>query len=191
MLLVLGYRLLTIFMSNLLPHNHIKLVKRLYKAKTISVTIWFLIAMTVFGVVLFLPTLFTINSRFGIAQHQIKTLEQSGELVSPVDIALYEKTVEGLLQSLAAPQPLPPTRYINILTNTLTPGVTLTGFEILKSDDRIMVRTGGIATTRESLQAYLIMLEQHDMVAMVDNPISNYIGSRDTEFSVVVTFNKE
>ncbi len=178
-------------MSNLLPHNHIRLVKRLYKAKTISVTIWFLIAMTILGVVLFLPTLFTINSRFGIAQNQIKTLEQSGELVSPVDIALYEKNAEALLQSLAAPQPLSPTSYIGILTSVLTPGVTLTGFEILKSDDRTMVRTAGIAKTRESLQAYLVTLEQHNMVAVVDNPISNYIGSRDIEFSVVVTFNKE
>jgi hypothetical protein len=174
-------------MINLLPAQQKKLVKRWYMLRALSVALGALIIMTALGALLFIPTLVTINSRYIIARNQIELLESTGTVASPVDIAGFDARSAALLAKLASARKTPPTEYIALLRDVAPDGVSPTGFAAVSGDTPQQTITG-FANSREQLQVYVMALEALPSVAVVDAPISNYVGSKNVEFSITVTF---
>jgi Tfp pilus assembly protein PilN len=174
-------------MTNLLPYNQKKLVHRLAFLKLLTVTFAALLLLLVLGAILFFPTLITINSRYRLAQNQVLLLEKSGAIASPVDIASFDALTNALVQKLAAPSVAAPTEYIDTILSVVPAGIVIDGYT-LSSTDAKAISVHGIAATREALQSYISMLEALPRVDMVDSPISNYVASKNSEFSITVSF---
>lgn len=152
--------------------------------------IWIVILLVFVGALLFLPTLITINSRYSIAEQQIKKLEESGNIVKAVDIASLEARTRILLAKLGAPATSSPVEYIAFVRE-LTPAATISlkGFT-MDSSAKPILGVSGIAKTRQDLQKFVDTIKANDTVALVDSPVSNFVKSTDNEFKITITFKK-
>ncbi len=163
------------------------MVRTWYTLRTLTAVVGVCIVLALLSMILFFPTLFTINSRYMLAQEQIAQLEKSGAVVSPVDIASFTGRTSALVQKLASSVPTPPTAYVTIARNAAPKGVQLFGFTQQPGDVPMLI-VSGTADTREQLQGYITTLEQTGGVKMVDSPIGNYINSKNIEFTISIVF---
>jgi Tfp pilus assembly protein PilN len=174
-------------MINLLPYRERKVIERVRMLRAASSTLGALIVLTIVGGLLFLPTLMTINSRHALAEDQIALLEQEGIVASAVDIANLENRANMLVSKFAAPTGIAPIDRVITLRRLVTNGISLTGF-VLDTTDQRLIQINGIAASREALQVFVGTLEEEGSISMVDSPITNYVKSKDNEFTIKVTF---
>jgi Tfp pilus assembly protein PilN len=174
-------------MINLLPYQERKTIKRVRILRAASATLGALIILTITGGLLFLPSLMTISSRHALAEQQIARLEQEGVVASAVDIAALEDRANTLVSKFATPTGIPPIDRVATLRNRTTSGISLTGF-VLDQEDPLQLEVNGTAASREALQRFVISLEEEASINTVDSPITNYVKSKDNEFTIRVMF---
>lgn len=174
-------------MINILPYNHKKAIDQLRTTRVVTITLWAFILLVVIAGLLLVPLLVTIDSRFSLANSQIKQLEKEGVVVSSVDVAALESRVKALSEKLAAPLAPAPSDYIKVVQSIATPGIALSGFAMEKGEvPRLDI--AGTASSREALQRFIAALEASESVAMVESPVSNYVKSANSSFSIKVSF---
>lgn len=171
-------------MINILPYNERKIIDRVRILRIITTLIWSLVILVLVGTILYFPTLITINSRYAIALNQMRLLEKSGTIISPVDVTSLDTRTRTLQAKLAATLSTTPIEYLSI-ARKLTPGdVNVTGFSVTKNTLQIT----GIATTRRALQSYISILQNNSSIQSVDSPVSNFVKSVRIPFTISVTF---
>lgn len=175
-------------MINILPYHQKKAIERLRMLRVASVTIWALAFLAGAAMLLLVPLLVTINSRFAIAGGQIEELERAGIVVRPVDVAALEARTQRLLQKLAAPTAPSPIEYIAVVRGIPAQGITLSGYTTGESNAPIL-EVAGTAATREALQRFIAALEKDERIASVESPVSNYVKSAASPFTISITFN--
>ncbi|MCC6198717.1 hypothetical protein IT401_00680 [Candidatus Nomurabacteria bacterium] len=173
-------------MSNILSYTQKKYITRIRVLRMAIATASALVLLGGIVLLLMLPLLVTINSRFSLAENQISLLEREGSLARPEDVDALTARIEALSQKLAAPLPASPTEAITTVREAEVPGIILTGFSFETSSPALEV--AGTAATREALQQFVTALESHSRIAMVDSPVSNYVQSTKGTFTVTVTF---
>lgn len=174
-------------MINLLPYQEKKLIQRIMIMRVVTTTLVVATILAVVGGLLFLPTLLTIGSRYDLAQSQISRLEQEGVVTSTVNIADLEKRTTTLEEKFAQVLPTSPIAYVTAVRQAVVPGITLVGYTLDK-DQKKMLTVTGIAANREVLQSFANTLQTNDMIASIDNPIVNYVKSKDNQFTISVVF---
>lgn len=174
-------------MINILPYQNKKSVRTLRALRIVTTTVATFLILIGVAALLLIPLLITINSRFAIADAQIKELEKSGIIISPINVSTIETRANMLVAKLALPLPLPPTAYITTLTSIPRPGITLSGFSMSNAQTST-VEVAGFAATRERLQQFILLLENNDRIEKVESPVSNFVKSTNSPFSIVVTF---
>jgi hypothetical protein len=177
-------------MINLLPYSQKKMVKRIRGLRAASATIGALILLVIIGGILFLPSLLTINSRYSLAQNEIKSLENSGVVTSDADIAALQARTQLLLKQFTAVLPTAPTVYVALAREQAAAGISLTGF-VVKDAPEPTLQVTGIAATREVLQKYIERIKAQETVSSVDDPIANYLKSKNSEFTITITFKQK
>ena len=177
-------------MINLLPYNQKKIVKGIRALRAVSVLISALIILVVIGAILFLPSLMTINSRYSLAQNEIKSLENSGVVTSDADIAALQARTQLLVKQFTTQLPTAPTIYIALSQKHVATGITLGGF-VMKDAPEPTLQVTGIAANREALQKYIERIKAEESVASVDDPIANYLKSKNSEFTITITFRQK
>jgi len=172
-------------MINILPYSYKKDVNRLRRLRVFTVTIWAITILALIAVLLWFPLLVTINSRFAIANKQIAELERTGVVVSPVNVALLEERAKTLADKLATDLPPAPTQYVALIQSVPHSGITLSGF-VVGATSALSIEVTGVAATREALQRFIAALEANEIVTAVESPVSNYVKSVQSPFSITV-----
>lgn len=172
-------------MINLLPYKEKKSIEKIRGilfARTVAAGFAF-IAFA--AIVLLIPTLVTINSRFNIVTNQIKSLENNGSIASDVDIASLVNRAQISQSKLAIPETIQPTQYIDLVKTVIPKGVLVDRFA-LDEDKNLIV--SGTAQSREVLQSFIRDLEGNEKVASVDSPVSNFIKNNNSLFKITILF---
>jgi hypothetical protein len=173
-------------MINILPYKQKKLIDRLRILRVVTTTLWAVIFLVGSAMLLLVPLLVTTNSRFAITEEQIRHLEQSGIVISPVDVASIRERTNALLAKLAASLPPSPTEYVAVVRGVQGPDITISGYSMGSSEPRLEIV--GTAATREGLQRFIATLEKHQRVASVESPVSNYVKRTNSSFTITVVF---
>ncbi len=173
-------------MSNILPYTQKKQVARIRVFRLAIATVSALALLTGIAVLLMLPLLVTINTRFALAEKQIVALENEGSLARPADVDALSARVDALSRKLASPLPASPMEAITVVRSVAVPGITLTGFSL--ETPAAALEVAGTAATREALQRFVATLEAAPQIALVDSPVSNYVQSTKGTFTIIVTF---
>ncbi|HEY0980453.1 MAG TPA: hypothetical protein VGE18_03555 [Candidatus Paceibacterota bacterium] len=174
-------------MRNLLPYSEKETIDRLRTARMLTVALISLILLAALLCLLLTPTFLTINSRHTLWQGEIQRLEDSGVAVSAAALEAHALRAKTLKNEFAGPESYSPISAIVVARSVVPAGITLSGFAFTAGVDRTLT-IQGVVTTRDVLQAYADALEKHPTVAMVDNPVTNYLKQRDNEFTLTVTF---
>jgi hypothetical protein len=172
-------------MINLLPYKEKKSIEKIRGilfARTIAAGFVF---VAFAAIVLLIPTIVTINSRFNIVTSQIKSLENSGSIASDVDIASLVNRAQISQSKLFIPEIVQPTQYIDLVKSIIPNGIVVDRF-VVDVDKNLAV--SGTAQSREILQLFIKNLEQNDKVASVDNPVSNFIKNNNSLFKITISF---
>jgi hypothetical protein len=176
-------------MINLLPYNQKKIADRLVLLRIGIATVLGLVLLMVIGIILFVPTLLTINNRYTIATGQVEQFRASGAVVSPSEVSNLQDRTAVLVEKFAAPATLAPGDYIRLIQKTSISGISFTGFTLQPGEIPAM-QVVGIAANREKLQAFVGALRKAQGVERVDNPLSNLVKSKNGDFVLTVQFAK-
>jgi hypothetical protein len=174
-------------MINVLPTNQKKMVERLRVLRLVSVTLWAAVLLIIVAVLLLLPLLVTINSRYSLANMQLLRLEETGAVINPIDASAIAKQAQDLGAKLAADSSQTPIEYIGIVRLAATNGITLSGFSMQDIKNK-KLEIAGSAATREALQRFIAVLQKSPGVKTVESPVSNFVKSTNSTFVVTITF---
>lgn len=172
-------------MINLLPYKEKKIIERVRTLRLLQISIMGVICLALVSVVLLIPTLITINSRFNIFSKQITTLQQSGMIASAVDLASINQRAQRAQAKLSIPKEKQPTDYIDMVRSVVPRGIVVDRFVI--GNDKLL-EVSGIADNRELLQSFIKVLEADESIALVDSPVSNFVKSKNSEFKITISF---
>lgn len=163
------------------------MIERIRILRVVTVTLWAGILLVVAAALLLVPLLITINSRFALGSAQITALEKEGIVLDPIDVASLSSRVDVLLQKLAAPTTPAPMSYIDMIRNAAPRGIILSGF-VFSTKENPSVEVSGTASTRQALQAFISTLEKRENVTLVESPVSNYVKSTNSAFTITIIF---
>lgn len=174
-------------MIDILPHPQKILIRRMRSMRIVTTCLFGLVVLVLIAIVLLLPTYETIRSRTVALSAYTKELEAKGAIVSSADIATLEARAGVVAEKLAGKVPDSPLVYISTIRANQIQGIRLTGYEIASSEKR-MVQLRGVAATRQILQQFIATLQQDPRVSVVDSPITNFVKSAESEFTMTITF---
>lgn len=178
-------RLQTIFMINLIPLKQKKQIKKLQMVRMINTVLLGVILILVVGALLVLPTLFTVESRFDLTKERITVLEKEGALPSDVNIESLTSRAKKVQSKLTVKEKKTPLEYIATIESARPPLVVVQRFSISKP---LLVEVFGTAPDRETLQLFVTTLKNNSSIALVDNPVSNFVITKDKSFKITVSF---
>lgn len=174
-------------MINILPPSQKKLVRRIRIMRVVAAYLGSVIVLAVVAVVLLLPTYVSIRSREMALRSHTRALEANGVMVSAADIAALEARTKRMREKLTAKVPASPLVFVQIVGEVTVPGVKLVGFDI-PNPEKNTAQIRGTASTREALQQFIGALQKDARIATVDSPITNFVKSSESEFTLTLTF---
>lgn len=174
-------------MINILPLTQKTLVRRIRIVRLISTCLAGVIVLALVAVILIAPTLEVVRSRARALGLYSRELQASGSMVSPQEVAQLQARTKVVRERLTVKLPTPPLVFVEIIQAHTVPGVRLTAFDI-QSPEKRMLQLRGTATTREALQRFVGVLEADTRIALVDSPITNFVKSSESEFTLTLTF---
>jgi hypothetical protein len=172
-------------MINLLPYKEKKIIKKIRQIRLVRTVIYGCIGFCIVAGILLVPTILTINSRFSLANKQVSSLEKSGAMASSIDIATLEKRAKQASLKLSIASVVEPTEYIALVKSHETSGIVINRFASTASS---FLEVSGVAKDRESLQAFIILLQKDPRIALVDSPVANFIKNKNSAFTLSVSF---
>ena len=177
--------MLIIFMINLLPYKEKKSIERIRFVRMVQAVTMALLLLIIISFVLLVPTWITINSRLNIVSNQVASLEKNGMIATSVDLASLEGRVASIKSKLAAPTQTSPTEFVNIIRALTPAGITINRFT---TEDGVLLEVFGVSQNRELLQSFIAALGADSSVAMIDNPVSNFIKNKNGTFKLTISF---
>lgn len=163
------------------------MIRRVRYMRIATVIVWSAIILLAVSTALFLPTLQTIDSRYIVTTDQMHRLEQSGVITKAVDVMDLQKRTRAIKDKLASSLPASPMQYINHIRTYEGSGIRLIGYGVTNADKPI-VEVHGVATTRQNLQQFIATLQADSTIATVDSPVTNFVKSSQSEFTITITF---
>ncbi len=172
-------------MINLLPYKEKKIIERMTIIRMVHTTIKGVGALLFILAILLVPTLLTINSRFTLANDQIKLVQKNSMIPSDIDLTTLEQRAVAAQAKLASTPRTPPTQYIALIKEATPPGIVIRQFG---TEDGLLFQVSGVSENRELLQSFIAVLQANGQVATVDNPVSNFIKNKNGEFKLSISF---
>lgn len=174
-------------MINILPYKQKKTIERLRMVRVATVTVWALTFLAGAAMLLLLPIMVTVDSRFSITETQLGFLERSGVVANPVDVAALQVRTERLVTKLATPFSKSPTYYVGVVRSLIPSGVSISSYTVSNSENSIL-EIHGIALTRATLQSFVAKLEKEEAITSVESPVANYVKNVNSDFKITLTF---
>lgn len=172
-------------MINLLPYKEKQTVSRVRTLRLVqSIVVSLTLLVLISGLLLF-PTLITTNSRFAIATNQINSLQGESGIRTAFDIKNIEARAKLVQSKLSQEIGMQPSDFIEIVRAVSQKGVTITRFVMAEPKT---LEVSGATESRESLQAFIILLQKDERIQSIDNPVSNFVKNGNSPFKITILF---
>lgn len=142
------------------------------------------------GMLLFIPTLISINTRYEIATAQVERFRASGAVVSPGEVTNLQARTTVLTDKFAAPQESGVVDHVARIRSAAVSGITFSGFALQSGVEVPTMQVTGTAVSRETVQRFVEALRATNGIVSVDSPLSNLVKSTNVSFAITVTFAK-
>lgn len=175
-------------MRNLLPFANRKKVKREYRLRLITLTLFMAASVVAIGSISILPTLFLSQSKKLSIENQAEFVERSiAHREAEVSLETLRDSRSRLALLATEDEQTTLTETIEVLCQCeTTPLVDIDGFFYETFGGIAKINVTGVASTRDALLSYKGRLERSEIFSSVELPISNLARDRDIEFTITV-----
>ncbi len=171
-------------MINLLPYKEKKIIGKIRLLRVLNSIIGAVFFLITSLLLLILPTVFTVNSRFNIYSEEIISLEKKGMISSDINLVfLYEKA-QKIKPLLVAQNDASIIDTISLVEKQTPFGIKIERFS---SEDPKILEVFGSFDKRESLKSFIATLTSQPEFSMVDSPVSNFIKSKNGTFKLIIS----
>jgi Tfp pilus assembly protein PilN len=177
-------------MINLLSKNDRVASLHEYKKRRSILALWFLVALGLLAVVLFLPISFSVSSQNETLKTSLAGVEHriaTGQAAGVEDIVKHVNTNLSLVQVATTSMAVPLSLVRTALVNDTPASVTLTSIVYDRGADLssiVSLSLSGVAADREAVLALSDALSKDPLFLSVDSPISNLVKSTSILFTL-------
>lgn len=176
-------------LTNLLPEERIRSLRRVYFIRLAVVAILLLSGVILVHAVLLLPSYLYLRNQVGERNASLTalttTLAGSEEKEISARVAALSEDSAYLARLSSVPKASAAIRAITALPRS---GIRLTGFSFApKVGAETTMSVSGVATTREALRTFEQSLADQPFITSADLPISAYAKERDIPFTISLT----
>ncbi len=177
-------------LTNLLPLERIRSAKREYFMRLATVALFALTAVVLGSGALLIPSYLYLNQEIGVRQARLNELDtllvasKGGETSARLTTLNENATYLARLQTTPSA-----TAVLRAVLAAPRTGIVLSGFTFSPSQKGADARATltGVATTRETLRAYVEQLSALPFVSNADLPISAYAKESAIPFTITLT----
>lgn len=175
-------------MLNFLPEQQQKVIRRMYRARLLSVILSFISVSAVIALLLLVPSYY-----LSLKQAQAVAM-QHGQVVGkaiPQDEAAMASlhSLKESLRSLDGLKATYPTDVLDVVLDARPSSVRLERIRYTEKDDDIALVIGGIAQTRGDLLTFKDALARTPRIVDVSLPIDFLARETDVVFQISFTYN--
>ena len=177
-------------LTNLLPPERKKAIKRIYLFRLVTVCILVLSFIVLSSAAILVPSYIHVHQQNILQTKELERLSTTLIASGGKDVALRIKTLAqdaGYLSRLATSSTA--TSVITLLTNIPHQGISITGISytpVVKGVDGKVI-LNGTATTRTTLRSYMDALSSQPFIKNADLPISAYAKEKEIPFTITLT----
>ena len=171
--------------------NDRKKIKRNYLCRISIVIMMFLSIAFIFGIVILIPSYFTLSSQEQNLNKQIEDLKETeifakyDQLVNTRERVMHHYEILNINNSHHS---LRYSNYISIISERINPGISVNNIkiEVLDSKKSPNILVSGQAERREQLVSFVNSLRGSNMFREVDLPISDLAKESDLNFNLTI-----
>lgn len=179
-------------MSNLLPPEGMKMVRREYRLRTLSVWGFLLAAVIAASAGFLLPTFILVAAQFQVIEPILAEGEEVDVEAYREEIAKVTRANRIATQLQRAEEGMTAAVALAEVQRALVPGITLTGITFTKEDEtEIALEARGIAATREALIAFVESVRRNPNFEDATMPIDGLAQGADASFAVTIVVRTE
>ncbi len=171
-------------MINLLPYKEKKIIGKIRLLRVLNSIVGVVFFLTTSLLLLILPTIFTVNSRFKIYSEEIVSLERDGLISNDINLASMFERSQKLKLLLVDQEDKSITDFISLIQKQAPVGIKIDKF---LSQDPEKIEVFGYFDKRDTLKSFISVLGNTPEFANVDSPVSNFIKSRNGTFKLVIS----
>lgn len=185
------FHLPTNTMQTYLPEEQKRALRREYITRLMIVILLVVTVVCVAGTVFMLPAYVTARSDVKDKEYQLSNEGQKKLIAQVKENELQVKYATDFSNRFLEGSNNPSLiRALLIPTESLTPGVKLTSFELsTNASSTIDIRVGGVSANREALLAFRKKIEGYKGVQKVELPVSDLAKSKDLAFVMRIQAN--
>lgn len=180
----------TLNLTNLLPAERKKALRRIYTLRLLTVSILMIAFIIICNGALLVPSLIFQHQQNALQSIELERLNTvlassggSGASSRSVMLAQDSTYLSRLATTTSA------TQVITALTTLPHQGISLTGISYTApakgGEGKVLL--SGVATTRTALHGYIELLSAQTFIKNAELPISSYAKEKDIQFTVTVT----
>lgn len=172
-------------MSNILPLQEKKDIRKMLRLRYSIVAAVFLVLALAIFLLLTIPTQVLLRGELGAAQTQVQAIKaKSAQVQIDQSLAAIQNTLGDLEKKLVLADVRPIYKTAQVILANPRDGIVINSFDI--SQNPGAVHLVGIARDRAALEAMAAYLETLPGVKSVESPLSNFIKSKQSPFSLTV-----
>jgi hypothetical protein len=175
-------------MSNLLPNEEKKIIRREYALRRIAVIFSLILFVIVLFLVLLIPTFLVSNSKFEEISKKAGLI--NGMTSETSDQNNLNLKMDEIKEKVGILNPNQTTGVNKIFSAIIDIKNKIENIKIIglsyenKDGGKIAIAVNGISSDRESLKTFEKQVKDNNLFSNVDLPISNFTKSKDIDFSM-------
>lgn len=176
-------------MINLLPPAEKQRMKKEYKLRVFTVYFFFIGTALLIALVLLLPSYFLANVIEGDAKREVAILENSSESTEREEINAELLLIKERLRAITKVEDRTELyEVIDTIANVGGNSISISSISYSRGFDgeHSTLLLGGIALTRDGLLAFTKTLEENELFAEVNLPVSSLAQDQNIEFNIDV-----
>lgn len=175
-------------MSNLLPTEAKKTIKKESHLRVAVVALFLLAALLLVSVVWLVPAYILSANKYNVTEGELVALKNEIEQLQPDD---PKEEIDDINEKLGVLKGGPFTEHYayDLITDIIekkNEDIQITNIFYDKTNTEIKVLLRGNALNRESLSSFVSEIEKNKLYSRVDLPISNFVKETNLEFSLNV-----
>lgn len=174
-------------MFTLLPEKDMEIITREYRMRITAVSLVLLVIATVLAMVLLMPSFVLISSRQKIVTEKLSAITESQKKLLAGDPEIVARDSKELMATVSTR--LKSIRFSEIFDRIIdhrTTGVRITSLNASIHDGLPTIVVSGVASTRQTLSAFVKKLEADNAFSSISIPVSNFTKATNLEFAVSV-----
>ena len=175
-------------MANLLPQKERKHFELEYKFRLLVVSLLFLMATFIIGIIFLLPSYFISQSKGKSIMRQSELLKKTITLrEGDISVKSLLSTKQKINQLILIQKQIPQIKIVRTIIRNISKGVTVDAFYYIKNKkNEGEVKIVGKANSRTKLLSFSNRLKKEGIFKRVDLPVSNLAKDSNITFSITL-----